>query len=102
MTWVTGNAPMALVAGNPGAPPPPPPFVSSLGIGCPHEKQTDVWPGVAIVIIPHDGHGILTMGGGPAPESGDDNGVVPGGGCAGVAKSACEGTATTAPPWPAA
>src|SRR5262249_27306337 len=78
---VAGTAFMALVTGNPGAPAPPPPFVISPGIGCPHEKQTEVCPGVAMVIIPHDGHGIWTMGGGPAPESAGDNGVAPGGGC---------------------
>ena len=50
-----------------------------------------------MVSIPHDGHGIWRMGGGgPAPESTDDNGLTPGGGWAGVAKSA-EGMAAAAP-----
>jgi hypothetical protein len=28
----------------------------AASIGCPHEKQTETTPGVAIVAMPHDGH----------------------------------------------
>jgi hypothetical protein len=63
-------------------------------MGCPHEKQTDSCPRVAIVVIPQDGHGSSTMGGGP-PESRPAEGATPGGGCAGIAKSGC-GVAATA------
>src|SRR5580658_7859940 len=51
----SGCALMAPVGGNPGAATPPPPFVVSAGNGCPHEKQTEGWPGVAIVFMPHAG-----------------------------------------------
>jgi len=30
--------------------------VASSGSGCPHEKHTEAWPGVASVSDPHDGH----------------------------------------------
>src|SRR5579872_1629561 len=88
---------MAPVRGNPGAATPPPPLVISAGRGCPHEKQTEGCPGVAMVFMPQAGQRTWMTGGGPdgAPKAGDcpagagaaagsrgvDNGV--GGGAAG-------------------
>src|SRR5579884_3177609 len=58
----------APVGGNPGTSTPPPPFVTSAGSGCPHEKQTEGWPGVAIVFIPHAGQRTSTIGAAPRSE----------------------------------
>jgi hypothetical protein len=52
---VGGEADIAPVRGKVGAETAPPPFVMSAGRGCPHEKQTDGCPGVAIVFMAQAG-----------------------------------------------
>ncbi len=61
---VGGDADIAPVRGKVGAETAPPPLVMSAGRGCPHEKQTDGCPGVAIVFIAQAGQVTWTTGGG--------------------------------------
>ena len=49
--------------------PPPPCATAPAGNGWPHEKQTAACPGVAIVIIPHDGQRTWTTAPGAAPDA---------------------------------
>src|SRR5579872_4050096 len=78
----TGWAFIGPVTGNPGTLTPPPPFVTSLPMGCPQEKQKDGCPGVAIVFIPHAGQRTWTTGGAA---------VVPQGSAGGGASACCDG-----------
>src|SRR5579883_2404183 len=98
---------MALVRGKAGAATPPPPFVTrSAGSGWPQEKQTDGWPGEAIVFMPHAGQRTCTGGGalvlmGSCPSAGagmngaGGGGATPyggagvGGACAPMANNGC-------------